>query len=77
MGQKNRDRIVALLRAVRSDREYAKLTEEYEKLYEQFETLAGRYPEEEQDILWAFVCVSEQMNWRMLEWLCDQYGIEG
>ena len=41
-----------------------------------FAKLVDGYPETEQDILWAFVCLSEQMNWRMLEWLCDKYGIE-
>ena len=76
MDQEMRERILALFREVRRDRKYAALSEEYGKLWEAFESLVDRYPEEQQDILWAFVCLSEQMNWRMLEWLCERYDIE-
>ena len=70
------ERILTLFREVRRDRKYAALSEEYNQLHDEFAKLVDGYPEAEQDILWAFVCLSEQMNWRMLEWLCDKYGIE-
>lgn len=76
MDQEMRERILALFRAVRRNREYAALSEEYDQLHDEFAKLVDGYQEAEQDILWAFVCLSEQMNWRMLEWLCDKYGIE-
>lgn len=76
MEQEMRERILSLFREVRRDRTYAALSEEYGKRWEAFESLVDRYPEEEQDILWAFVCLSEQMNWRMLEWRCERYDIE-
>ena len=76
MDQKMRERILALFREVRKDLEYAALSEEYDQLHDEFAKLVDGYPEVEQDILWAFVCLSEQMNWRMLEWLCHKYGIE-
>ncbi|MBQ2920712.1 MAG: hypothetical protein IJE58_05975 [Oscillospiraceae bacterium] len=76
MNKEMRERILALFREVRRDRKYAALSKEYGKLRENFERLVDRYPVEEQDILWAFVCHSEDMNWRMLEWLCERYDIE-
>jgi len=76
MEQEMQERILALFRAVRRDRIYGDMSRKYEKLREEFELLVEGYPEKEQDILWAFVCHSEDMNWRMLEWLCERYQIE-
>lgn len=76
MDKEMRERILSLFRAVNRDIAYANMAKKYEKLREEFELLVLSYPEQEQDVLWAFVCHSEEMNWRMLEWLCERYGIE-
>lgn len=76
MEKEIRERILALFRAVNRDRTYGNMAKKYEKLREEFEMLVLSYPEQEQDVLWAFVCHSEEMNWRMLEWLCERYDIE-
>lgn len=69
-------RIQALFRMVNREPGFAAMAREYEKLHRDFEQLVDTYPEEEQDILWAFVCHSEDMNWWMLEWLCERYDIK-
>ena len=69
------EKILGLFRMVRTDPEYARLTREYERLEEQFTGLTERLSEEERDLAWAYVCTSEEMNWRMLAWLCERYGI--
>ena len=28
-------------------------------------------PQESQDLAWAFICISDEMNWRMLEIICE------
>ena len=75
MNEEMREWIMAQFRAVRRDPRYAALSVEYEKLHDQFAVIADSLPEEEQDILWAFVTVSEEMNWRMLEWLRKKYTL--
>ena len=75
MNEEMREWILRMFREVRSDPRYAGLSAEYEKLHDQFAVIADGLPEEEQDILWAFVTVSEEMNWRMLEWLRNKYRI--
>lgn len=73
---KKTEKILALFRLVRSDPEYARLTREYEALEERFTALAERLSEEDRDIVWAYICTSEEMNWRMLSFLCERFGIE-
>ena len=68
--------IHGLFREARNDSEYAALNEEYTVLEEQFALLAQKLTEEEQDLVWAFVCTSDAMNWRMLEWMCERFGIK-
>ena len=75
MNEEMREWIMAQFRSVRRDPRYAALSVEYEKLHDQFAVIADGLPEEEQDILWAFVTVSEEMNWRMLEWLRKKYTL--
>lgn len=69
-------RIQTLFRMVNREPGFAAMARKYEKLHRDFEQLVDTYPVEEQDILWAFVCHSEDMNWRMLEWLCERYDIK-
>ena len=75
MNEEMREWIMAQFREVRRDPRYAALSAEYEKLHDQFAVIADGLPEEEQDILWAFVTVSEEMNWRMLGWLRKKYTL--
>ena len=75
MKKEKRDWIAALFREIQSDPGYAALAVEYDKFHDQFERLANELSVEEQDILWGFVCVSEEMNWRMLEWVGEKYKI--
>ena len=69
------DTIFELFRQARSDPQYAVLAYDYRILEEKFALLTQKLPEEEQDLIWAFVCTSDAMNWRMLEWICEKFGI--
>lgn len=70
------EKILRLFREAHKDPEYASLSREYAILEEKFALLTQKLPEEEQDLVWAFVCTSDAMNWRMLEWMCERFGIE-
>ena len=63
--------ILRLFREARKDPEYASMSKEYTVLEEQFALLTQKLPEKEQDLVWAFICISDAMNWRMLEWMCE------
>lgn len=69
-------KIQKLFKMVGSDAEYRMLAVKYEQLESAFGELMQKLTIEEQNIAWGFVCVSEDMNWRMLEWLCEQYQID-
>ena len=56
----------------RADSQYAKLSVEYCVLEEWFSRKVQELSEGEQDRMWAFVNVSEAMNWRMLELIVDE-----
>ena len=56
----------------RKDEKYAKLAAEYELLEMEFARIARKLSDEEQDILWGFVCTSDSMNWRILELVAER-----
>ena len=64
--------IAALFRRARQDSQYAKMGEKYGRLEEQFSRMVMQLPQESQDMAWEFVCVSNEMNWRMLEIICEE-----
>lgn len=64
---KNLEKIQELFQIARQDGEYAQMAEEYLALEEQFEAIVSRMPMEEQNIMWGYVCLAEDMNRRMLE----------
>lgn len=69
-------KIQMLFRSVRQDPQYAALRREYDALETQLGQLAQKLPQQEQDLIWAFLCASDGMNWRMLEYLCEQNVIQ-
>lgn len=64
-----------LFRKVRQDPQYAGLEREYAAMEERIAGLIQSLPEGEQDLIWRFVCTSDAMNWRMIEYICEEYGI--
>lgn len=59
----------------RQDPQYSKMVSEYLVLEQQLGELTRDMTDEEQDVVWGFVCLSDDMNWRMIEILCEEYGI--
>lgn len=70
------NRIQRLFSMAGTDPKYAEMKKEYIRLEKVFSKLAQQLPEDAEDNLWAFVCTSEEMNWRMLELICEKYDIE-
>ena len=68
--------IQGLFREARKDPEYALRNREYTVLEEKLALMTQKMMEEEQDLIWAFISTSDAMNWRMLEWMCERFGIE-
>ena len=73
---KNIDQIKKLFAMARKDPKYAALSCEYRAYEAAFGDFCRELPEKDQNILWGFVCVSEDMNWRMLEMICEKFLID-
>ena len=68
-----RTQIHSLFEMARRDPKYAVLHRRY-KFYEGvMEYMSQKLTEEDQNILWEFICLSEDMNWRMLELICEKF----
>lgn len=65
-------RIKNMFAMARKDDKYAELTAEYELLEMEFAKIARSLSDEEQDVLWEFVCTSDSMNWRILELVAER-----
>lgn len=65
-------RVREMFAMARKDEKYAKLTSEYEILEMEFTRIARKLSDEEQDILWGFICTSDAMNWRILELVAER-----
>ena len=65
-------RIKNMFAMARKDDKYAALTLEYDALELEFAKIARKLSDEEQDILWGFVCTSDCMNWRILELVAER-----
>lgn len=64
-----------IFQLARQDPQYSKMVGEYLVLEHQFGELTRGMTDEEQDIAWGFACLSDDMNWRMIEILCERFGI--
>lgn len=73
---KNNDKIHKLFDMAREDPKYAALYREYLSYETAFSNLSRDMPEEDQNILWGFICTSDDMNWRMLEMICERFPID-
>ena len=66
------ERKIRLLRLIaKTDERYNCLMKEYNQLETEFAEITQKLTTEEQDILWAFVCISDEVDHRLLEIICD------
>lgn len=68
-------RVHGLFQIARQDPEYSALGEEYDKLEERYAIMVQKLEEEDENLAWEFVLVSDSMNWRMMELICERYDI--
>ena len=73
--EEKREKIHRLFQMARQDPQYAAMTKEYKQLEKKFSRMTQSLPREDENLAWAFVCVSDGMNYRMLELLVEQYDI--
>ena len=58
-----------IFREAREDAIYRKMKIRYSDLEEQVGLILQALPEHEQDIIWEFICLSDDMNLRIIEML--------
>ena len=70
----NRDteKMHRLWRIVKADKEYSAMNRELLSMEERFSLIISRLSEEEQDAVWAYVCLSGAMDWRIMEIVCEK-----
>ena len=66
----------ALFDLVRKDPIYSEMSKKYQKLESDLERITQRLSSEEEDLVWEFVCLSDDMNLRIIEILCEKYEID-
>lgn len=64
-------KIKLLHQLARCDEKYRSIETRFLRLEKEFSEMANRLPDEEQDIAWAFVCTSDELDRRLLEIACD------
>ena len=62
-----------LFQRMELDPEYAEMLLSYRELEKKLGNLTRDMSEADQDIIWGFISLSDSMNWRMLEVLCEEY----
>ena len=80
--RQNEEEINGLFRKIRElfvlarkDERYAELARDYLALEDQFGKIASRLSKDEENVLWGYICIAEEMNNRMLAILLE--GFEG
>ena len=56
-----------------SDPQYARLYQQMFALEARFEEVVSRLETSDQDVIWDYVMLCEDMSWRMLEFACEEY----
>lgn len=67
----NEEKIKLLRLIANGDETYRRIMERYRTQEESFSQTAALLSDEQQDILWAFVLTSDELDHRLLEIACD------
>jgi hypothetical protein len=73
----NEEKIRLLRLIAYGDATYRNIKARYAQLEESFSKTAVLLTEEQQNILWAFVLTSDELDLRLLEIACDYIRFEG
>ena len=60
----------ALRQMGRKDEVYMRIEAEFSNLENQLEIMAAELTKEQQDLLWAYICTSDALDYRLLEIAC-------
>lgn len=70
MGKEWEGKLMMLRHLAGTDSRYREIRQEYISLERRFFEMTTRLTEEQQDIAWAFVCTSDELDRRLLEIAC-------
>ena len=68
--------ILALWKIARYDPKSCEIGQRYDEQENLFAEMVAKLKPEQQDIAWGFVCTSDELNHRLLEWICECFGID-
>ena len=71
MGQDREGKMKGLRQLAKADERYREIEGGYRLLEHAFSEITTRLTDEQQDIVWAFVCTSDELDHRLLEIACD------
>ena len=58
------------------DPQCCEIRKRYDELENAFGKLTAKLSDEEQDIAWAFICTSDELDNRLLELICECFEID-
>ena len=60
-----------LWKMVKADDEYNDMNWDFLRMEEDFSEIVASLPENQQEIIWAYACMSGAMSWRIMEIVCE------
>ena len=70
------ERIHEMFRLARKDARYAQMQKRYQELEGTLHHRLHRLPEDVQEIFWEYLCLSDAMNWRILELVLGGFPLQ-
>ena len=67
MSQKREQKLEMLRNLARGDGEYGRIEGEYQRLESAFAKMVNTLPRPQQNLIWAYVCTSNELDSRLLE----------
>lgn len=71
MSQKREQKLVMLRNLARCDGEYRRIEEKYQRLDGAFAKMVNTLSQPQQDLIWAYMCTSNELDSRLLDIACD------
>ena len=70
------EQVLALWKIARYDPKSCEIGQRYDEQENLFAEMVAKLDPEQQDIAWGFVCTSDELNHRLLELICECFGID-
>ena len=70
------DQVRAVWKLSRRDQKCREIGERYDTLETAFSEMVAKLSQQEQDIAWGFVCVSDELDCRVMELMCECFDLD-